>query len=373
VPLLLAIQRVKDSPTDELKLKTAMLVSSPEEFHTRTVEEYLFGYTDPFVNTIALGIPNFTKEKVGIIGTRRGISTDNLTVFTGEDTLDNLGRVYAMNDEVNMTYWSTSECNQIRGTDGTQFSPSSLDQEQKLEIFIKAICRPYPLQYDREVTVLNGLPAWRYRPLPNVFGSSKINPENACYCDADVENCLPSGVFDAEKCIGVSVLMSYPHFYEGDEILLSPYEGLNPNKHDHETYADIHPRMAFPIGGFSRLQINLRVRKIKPNIFGKTYFDKLPKDIIIPLLWFEITVDNIPPDFLALIYNTTHSANATYFTLQYTSLICMVVSVVLLVSTTLIYRKRLSAPTQEKKIKEDVIMQPQSKSEPLYPTLPVQS
>lgn len=50
------------------------------------------------------------------MGGRKGVSTDNLTIYTGEDLLENFGKVYAMNGETNVTMWDTDECNQIRGT-----------------------------------------------------------------------------------------------------------------------------------------------------------------------------------------------------------------------------------------------------------------
>jgi scavenger receptor class B protein 1 len=216
-----------------------------------------------------------------------------------------------------------------------------------LEIFIKSICRTFPLEYDREVTVLNGLPAKRYRPEPNVFGSSTVNEKNKCYCDDSSGKCPPNGVFDASKCLNLTLLMSYPHFYEGDDSLREHFDGLNPDREKHGTFADIHPRMAFPIGGASRMQVNFRVKPFSNFFPSASAFKNLPRDLILPICWFEISVENIPKNLLSLVYNTTHSANATYLTIQYGSLIGMFISLLLVLSWSIFYYKRLADETND--------------------------
>jgi scavenger receptor class B protein 1 len=115
IPLMLAIDRI-DGATESLGLAGVMALSGAKDFHTISIQDYLFGYSDNFINMIKSKIPDFKEEKMGIIGTRRGVSADNLTIFTGEDSLDKLGRIYAMNNETKMNYWHTEECNEFRGS-----------------------------------------------------------------------------------------------------------------------------------------------------------------------------------------------------------------------------------------------------------------
>lgn len=61
--------------------------------------------------------------------------------------------------------------------------------------------------------------------------------------------------------MGAPIFASFPHFYTGDRKLIESIEGVNPVQEKHETYADIHPRLAFPIDGASRFQINIQVQK----------------------------------------------------------------------------------------------------------------
>lgn len=276
--------------------------------------------------------PGIVQDRVGIIGGRRGISIDKITIGTGEDSLDNLNRIFAMNGQEKLDIWKTDECNIINGTDGSQFPPHMMDIEKDLKIFVKSFCRTLTLRFESETFVLNGIPAWRYKTPIGEFSSS--NPSMACYCD-DTESCGPDGIFDASNCNdGVPLLISYPHFMEANESL-KYFEGLHPVREKHETYADIHPRMAFPIGGASRLQINMKVTSRKIGLFsGKTFFKNFPEDMILPIIWFEVTAGEIPPEFQSIVFHTTQSANATFFAIQYGSLIGVIFSFVLLILIT---------------------------------------
>jgi large-conductance mechanosensitive channel len=264
-----------------------------------------------------------------------------------------------MNGETKLNIWDTDECNEIVGTDGSQFPPHLMDKDKELKIFIKSFCRTLKLKFDREVTVLNGIPAWKYKAVPNEFASSLRNPENKCYCDAETnKRCPPDGVFDSSKCVdGIPLFISYPHFLEGDASLFEHIEGLNPDPQKHETFAEIHPRMAFPIGGASRLQMNFRVTSREFRSFFTTYkwYTKLPKDFILPIFWFEVTAGEIPAEFQAIVFHTTQSANAMYLTIQFGSLVSSVISLLFLLSISYIYVKQLRKSIDKTENKDDVV------------------
>lgn len=289
-----------------------------------------------------------------------GVSTDNLTVHTGEDSLDNLGKIYAMNGQTKLNIWKTEECNEIVGTDGSQFPPHLMDKDEELSIFVKSFCRTLKLKYEREVTVLNGIPAWRYKTPEGGFASSLTNPDHKCFCDPEEDTyCPPAGVFDVSKCVdGVPLMISYPHFMEGDQELFEFFEGLQPNRKKHETFADVHPRMAFPIGGASRLQMNFKVTQKDFNFFFSryNYFTQFPKDLILPVFWIEVTAGEIPAEFQTIVFHTTQSANATYLAIQYGSIVAAFVSLLLLLSTSYIYFNKLTNRPAEKIQNKDVMV-----------------
>lgn len=164
------------------------------------------------------------------------------------------------NGESKIDTWEYDECNEIIGTDGSQFPPEIVDKNHTLNIFIKDMCRAFPLDYVEDVNVFEGVPAWRYRASPDVFVNSSVKEENGCFCLNGI--CPPNGVFDASKCnFDAPVYVSFPHFYTGDAKLFEKFEGLNPSAEHHMTYADIHPRLAFPIDGASRFQVNVKIFK----------------------------------------------------------------------------------------------------------------
>jgi hypothetical protein len=160
IPLLAALTKAKDMDGFKTFAFNGILqTTQPKEFQFKTVNEYMFGYSDSFISIT----PEMDPKRVGLLAGRKGISVDNITVYTGEDSLDNLGRIHAMNGQSKLDIWDTDKCNEIVGTDGSQFPPRLMNKEDELEIFIKSFCRTLKLKFDREVSVLNGIPAWRYK------------------------------------------------------------------------------------------------------------------------------------------------------------------------------------------------------------------
>lgn len=194
---------------------------------------------------------------------RNGTSSDSMAIFTGEDDIKKLGVINLVNGDENLKIWATEDCNRLDGTDGSQFPPHYMNKKNTLYVFMKSFCRKFPLKFDSEVNIFDGIPAWRYKAPINVFSHPNENPENQCYCDIKSGTCSPSGVFNVSKCFDdAPIMISFPHFLNGNELLFKNIDGLNPNESLHRTYADIHPRLAFPIGGASRIQINVQVHKV---------------------------------------------------------------------------------------------------------------
>lgn len=68
IPLLAAITKSEElDAAMSFGFRTILQLTSPKEFHTRTVEEFLFGYTDSFMQ-----MAQIQKEKAGLMASRRG-------------------------------------------------------------------------------------------------------------------------------------------------------------------------------------------------------------------------------------------------------------------------------------------------------------
>lgn len=226
-----------------------------------------------------------------------------------------------------MKFWSTDECNRVDGTDGSQFPPNLMDKKQPLQVFIKAFCRKFSMVFDSEVSLFSGVPAWRYKAPKNAFDSPDKNQANGCYCDMESGKCPPSGVFNATLCFDAPIYASFPHFLYGDKKLFEKLDGLSPNENDHLSYADIHPRLAFPMAGSSRFQINIEIHKTL-----ESELKSFQPEQILPVMWMEVTSSEVPEELRAVIYHSTFSANAIQLSLRYGSLFGLVISITMLVA-----------------------------------------
>lgn len=175
-----------------------------------------------------------------------------------------MAEIQTLNDKDAMDFWTTEKCNKVEGTDGSQFAPSAIQNNESVQVYIKDICRKFELEFEEDVSVFGDLPAKRYRAPLSIFSHPKNKSENECYCP-DEDKCPPGGVFDASVCThGAPIFVSFPHFYSGDPILYEKFEGIKPVKDLHATYADLHPRMGYPMQYASRFQINVRIPEGSP-------------------------------------------------------------------------------------------------------------
>lgn len=146
----------------------------------------------------------------------------------------------------------TGVCHDIVGTDGLAFSPG-VTSEDTLWLFNDQLCRSIWLKYAEDVHI-DGIKALKFTPPAEVFSFS--NPDNYCYCPdikecatevdsqtwdlKDCERCV-DGIISLEGCQGVPVIMSTPHFLDGDVRLWQAIDGLQPQRDLHVTYLNLEP------------------------------------------------------------------------------------------------------------------------------------
>lgn len=59
--------------------------------------------------------------------------------------------------------------------------------------------KPERFRFEKEVMGANDVPAYRFTPPKNVFGSVEENPDNLCFCPQGPP-CAPSGFFNVSLC-----------------------------------------------------------------------------------------------------------------------------------------------------------------------------
>ncbi|XP_053675470.1 lysosome membrane protein 2-like [Anopheles nili] len=298
-------------------------------FTKKPVESLLWGYKDDLLDMAKSMFDSDISPTFGMLMTRNGTSAENFTIYSGVNSLRELALMKQMDGKPRFDLWHTDECDNVGGTDGSQFPPHLMDRKQPLHVFIKSLCRKFPLAYDSEVTALDGIPAWRYKIPNNVFSHPDEHLPNHCFCHLESGSCPPSGLFNISGCsMGAPIFASFPHFYTGDPQLINSINGIKPEQELHETYADIHPRLAFPIDGASRFQINIQVQKASM-VSG---LEKFAEGQYLPVIWLEVVPGVISDELREMIYHSTYSANAIQMSLRVVTLVFVVLSLVLLIA-----------------------------------------
>lgn len=68
IPLLAAITKAESLDAGmNFAFRSVLQFTNPKEFHKKTVNEFLFGYTDSFTSMASIA-----KEKAGLLASRRG-------------------------------------------------------------------------------------------------------------------------------------------------------------------------------------------------------------------------------------------------------------------------------------------------------------
>ncbi|XP_011496150.1 PREDICTED: sensory neuron membrane protein 2-like [Ceratosolen solmsi marchali] len=296
---------------------------------------FLWGYDDELfriakpVMAWHQGIPY---EKFGILAFKAGLSKDRMTINTGTKDLKNLGNTIGFNGMESRNIWHDKSCDKIEGSDGSMFPPQLVwNRNYTLKVYAKEMCRPIPLQYYSESRA-KGIPTLRYKLPEDVFTTSSTH--NSCFCQKHTDDfgnatyiCAPKGLFNTSACnFGAPMLSSFPHFYQADKSLLKYVDGMKPKQELHDSYIDLHPRLGVPIGGWSRVQINMEARKAD----AVPFMGHLQDGTILPILWIEIGIDEIPESVMNILYHAYYTVNTIEACLHWGSLLGVMLSIVIL-------------------------------------------
>lgn len=281
---------------------------------TVKAHEFFFGYDDKMIEGITkvsnLLLQKIPFEKFGILAQRAAITDDTITVKTGTADLDEIGVVSMVNDMEELDSWPEPECNRIDGSDGAFFPRSTLNETATVYLFHKDMCRRMPFVYDKEVDFQDGVMGMRFHAPPNAYDT-----QGTCYCAE--EGCSPKGVFDLSPCShGIPLMTSFPHFLYGDPKLREPFEGLKPDPKKHEFYIDVQRILGFTLGTVSRLQLNIKVHKVR----GMNFLRELPQGIILPVVWLQVSAEKMPPGLFNYIYHATFTVRRIQVALQWITL-----------------------------------------------------
>lgn len=323
-------------------LSSMLEILKQEVFNSTTVEDIVWGYDHPLIKLGNDVLPPEKKlpfDKFGIFVNKNNSIDGEYEAMTGTDNVYEVGKLLSFKNKVKLDFWSTEECNTIRGTDGTVFHPDVL-QNETLYIFNMDLCQSLPLVYQQDVPH-HGINTYRFVPPSNVYGTPKENPRNQCFCKEG--ECAPSGLFNVSTCqFGSPIMLSWPHFFEADPALLETVDGLRPDQDKHQFSIDIIPKMGVGMRAAVRSQINLVMNKVEnvKQLQGV-------RDIIYPVLWFQDGLDELSDeDTVDLLHMAIHTPETARMVMYPTF---FVVGALLLLATAAFLIKNLIRSSKEEK------------------------
>uniref|UniRef100_UPI0037E9968B lysosome membrane protein 2c n=1 Tax=Semicossyphus pulcher TaxID=241346 RepID=UPI0037E9968B len=282
IPAVTVMNKFKDDAILSNLISSYMRSSGSGLFTTRPVGQLLWGYEDGLLKALKAFQPNLD-DIFGLFYKSNATNDGEYVFFTGEENYKDFARVDTWNGERNLRWWTSEECNMINGTNGASFH-SVITKDEMLYMFSSDLCRSLYALYEEDVTV-KGIPGYRFSPPSMVFANHTVNANNAGFC-VPAGNCLGSGVLNVSVCKqGAPIIMSSPHFYQGDEKFVNDVFGMMPNKDLHQTSIDINPLTGIIMQAAKRLQINVYVEKLPT--FSQT---GNVRTVVFPVLYLNESV-----------------------------------------------------------------------------------
>ncbi|XP_059057666.1 scavenger receptor class B member 1-like [Achroia grisella] len=272
-----------------LGLNNIITLTNSQPLVKMTAREFMMGYESRLMTLGSTFLPGWISfDKLGLIDRMYDFDGDFETVYTGETDIRFAGLIDTYRGSTDLPQWQGKHCSNVQNaSDATKFM-GGVGRNDSILFFRKSMCRS-ALLIPVEEGVRNGLDAYMYTFPENMLDNGKYIEENKCYCRKG--KCLPAGLIDVTDCYyGFPIALSYPHFYQGDNILFSKVEGLTPNEKDHKTRFWIEPKSGLPLDVSSKMQINLALGDIS-SINNVERFSNM----YLPMLWFDIRMYTLTP------------------------------------------------------------------------------
>ncbi|ELT89305.1 hypothetical protein CAPTEDRAFT_178424 [Capitella teleta] len=322
-------------PTSFQYFISYMLSITDEELMQEfSVESYIFGYEDhllkkfqDFCLKIFKRKCSLIEDRVGLFATGNGTADGVYSIHTGSDNISSISSIETWNGNRTLNFWNTSYCNMINGSVGTDWHPF-IEDDERLYLFSSDICRSIYLTKTSAYSLNDKIHVKRFSPPADVFADPRENPDNRGFCTG---KCLKAGVIDVRKCkSGIPVVMSLPHFFNGDKEYQTDVIGMKPDEKKHQTLIDVEPLTGAVFNARKRLQINMRITH--SNVVSAS--KKLKDGIIFPLLWLEeeATITNTGvDDFVKQVYRPMKMTTAIHWGILGLGVLLLLVAIVVII------------------------------------------
>ena len=321
VPLASALYKLSQSYIPEsVKDRIRLILDSNFNlldgiFIQRSVKQLLFeGYPDLIMSLSAIYDKNALKKRgrFSWMASSNDTNLDHFTVHTGRPELKAINTIFRFNGDQSLPYWSSKECNSLDDVlASSEFvRPVLKDRIKRLRFLDTTACRVMNwtmIRDDFKDTVEKwDIEVKSFGLDDSNFKNSYDEPLNECY-DTRMPNPLgyltedghgiPSGALDISMCHGNSpILLSKPHFLNGDDYYFKTIDGLNPSNNSHNSYCNIEPKTGIMVRKVVNTQLNvLLVNNYNDKKYGsapgpnnmRLKIDRVP-NIIYPVYWISV-------------------------------------------------------------------------------------
>ncbi|XP_054265720.1 sensory neuron membrane protein 2-like [Macrosteles quadrilineatus] len=203
----------------------------------------------------------------------------------GVEDIRQIAQLVKLKNQSLLNIWQpNSQCDRLRGTDTLNFAPF-VSKADKIEIYIPDICQVLPIYYQEE-SVTHGIEVYKFS-VTDWLDSKDENPDNECYCMEENERyCFKNGVRDISQCMNAPIVISHPHFYQGEAEFRDYAQGCSPDPDKHLSMVYLEPRSGVPVKAAKRIQFNMPLKRIK----GFSFVENVTEGIF-PLMWLEESVE----------------------------------------------------------------------------------
>ena len=137
----------------QLALNSMLDILRQDVFNSTTVKELIWGYHHTLIKLGNDVLPEEKKlpfDQFGFFVNKNGSLSEEWETKTGMDDVKDVAKVVSYGGQRSLDFWSSAQCNSIRGTDGSLFHPG-VEVNETLHIFNRDLCQSLPLVYQEEV------------------------------------------------------------------------------------------------------------------------------------------------------------------------------------------------------------------------------
>ena len=134
-----------------------------EVFNSTSVRDVTWGYHHTLIKLGNDVLPEEKKlpfNEFGFFVNKNGSLSEEWETMTGHSNVQDVAKIVSYDGKTEMDFWSTQQCNSIRGTDGSLFHPG-VQANETLYLFNRDLCQSLPLVYQEEVEH-HGMKTLRY-------------------------------------------------------------------------------------------------------------------------------------------------------------------------------------------------------------------